>query len=105
MKFLTKQEFQSLSEPDKSEYYEELLQQRNEAVTASQLETLACEFAKIDYIDSREIASELIEEASHLLEADAKYARERAKKGFLVTLVILCAAVVIGSAVIIIGLL
>ncbi len=103
MKFLTKQEFQSLSEPEKSDYYEELLEERNESVTAMQLEALALEFVKIDYMNSREIAAELNAEAERLHEADARFAREKAKKGLLVTLIILCAAVVICSAVIIAG--
>ena len=103
MKFLTVQEFQSLSEPEKSDYYDELLEERNASVTAAQLETLAVEFHKIDYMDSRQIASELNAESEKLYEADRIYAKEKRKKGLLVSFVIVCAAVIIASAVVIIG--
>jgi hypothetical protein len=103
MKFLTVQEFQSLSEPDKSDYYDALLEERNSSVTAAQLETLAVEFHKIDYMDSRQIAAELKLEAEKLYEADRQYAIERTKKGLLITFVIICAAVLVASAVVVIG--
>ena len=49
MQFLTKQEFSVLSEAEKSDYYEALIEEKNEAVTVSQFETLMIEFEKLNY--------------------------------------------------------
>lgn len=104
MKFLTVQEFQALSEPEKSDYYEKLLAEREISATADQLAALAVEFFNIDYMDSREIAIELKLEAEKLYQADRDYAKERRKKGLLVSFIVICAAVIVASAVVIIGL-
>jgi hypothetical protein len=104
MKFLTKQEFQSLSEPEKSEYYESLMQLRVECVTAMQLDELSKEFFKLDYMDSLGISKELFDEAVALYAADAEYAKEKRKKGILISFIIVCAALLVASAVVIIGL-
>ncbi len=102
MKFLTKQEFQSLSEPEKSAYYDLLMEERIASVTAYQLETLAAEFAKIDYMNSAEITKELLNEAAVLYKADAEYMKEKRKKGIIISLIIICVAVLAASAGVII---
>jgi hypothetical protein len=73
------------------------------SVTAAQLDELSKEFLKLDYMDSKAIAKELFDEAVALYAADLEYAKEKRKKGILVTFVIICAAVVVASAVVIIG--
>lgn len=103
MKFLTKQEFQSLSESEKSAYYDSLMDERIESVTAQQIETLAGEFAKIDYMDSVEIAKALLKELSALYEADEQYTKEKRKKGLAISLIVICAAVLVATACVIIS--
>ncbi len=103
MKFLTKQEFQSLSESEKSTYYDRLMEERIASVTTQQIETLAGEFAKINYMDSVEIAKELLNELSALYKADEQYVKEKRKKGLAISLIIVCAAVLVATACIIIN--
>lgn len=104
MKFLSVQEFQSLSEPEKSAYYDSLMDERIASVTAQQIEILAAEFAKIDYMDSAAIAKELLSELYALYEADEQYSKEKRKKGLVISLIVVCVAVLAVAAGIIIRL-
>ena len=99
MVFLSKREFSNLSELQKSDYYNELLIEKNNALTVSQLEALIPEFEKLEYKDSIEMAEELELLAAAQRRADAKYNSEQRQKGLLITVLILCAAVLIASAV------
>ena len=103
MKFLSKHEFSVLSESEKSDYYEALIEEKNEAVTVSQFETLMIEFEKLNYKDSLQMAEELAILAENQRKADAVYAKEKRRKGLLISLLVICGFVLVTSAVIIIG--
>ena len=98
MVFLSKREFSNLSELQKSDYYDELLIEKNNALTVSQLEALIPEFEKLNYKDSIEMAEELELLAAAQRRADAKYTSEKRKRGLLITLLVVCAAVLVASA-------
>lgn len=103
MLYLSKQEFSQLSEQEKSDYYEQLLDEKNSAVTVAQTEALILEFEKLDYKDSDQIVDELILISAEQRKADAMYISEKRKKGLLISVLVVCAAVLVASAVVIIG--
>lgn len=103
MQFLSKQEFSVLSESEKSDYYEYLIEQKNEALTVSQFETLMIEFEKLNYKDSLEMAQELAALAENQRVSDALYAKEKRRKGVIISLLVICGVVLVTSAAIIIG--
>lgn len=103
MVFLTKREFSSLSELQKSVYYDELLNEKNNALTVDQLEALMPEFEKLDYKDSVEMVEELELLAAAQRKADARFNYEKRKKGLLISVLVLCAAVLLASAVAVIS--
>lgn len=103
MQFLSKHEFSILSEAEKSEYFETLINEKNQAVTVSQFETLKIEFEKLNYRDSALIAEELDALAEEQRKADDVYASEKRKKGLIISLLAICGVVLVASAVIIIG--
>lgn len=98
MVFLSKREFSRLSEPQKSDYYDELLDEKNNALTVSQLEALIPEFEKLNYKDSDEMAEELEFLAAAQRKADVKYNLEKRKKGLLIMVLVACAAVLVATA-------
>ena len=102
MQFLTKQEFSVLSEAEKSDYYEALIEEKNEAVTVSQFETLMIEFEKLNYKDSFKMVEELMLLAEKQREADMLYASERRRKGLIISLIAVCGVILIASAAIIV---
>ena len=99
MIFLSRQEFSQLSELQKSDYYDELLDEKNNAITVKQLEELIPEFKKINYKDSDLMAKELEELAIQQVEADNKYNIEKRKRGFFLSVAVICAAVLIASVI------
>ena len=97
MVFLSKREFSRLSELQKSDYYDELLDEKNNALTVSQLEALIPEFEKLNYKDSDEMAEELELLAAAQRKADARFSLEKRKKGLLIIVLCLCVAVLIAT--------
>lgn len=98
MAYITKSEFEALSETDRSEYYDKLREIRNEIFTAGDIEELAMAYGELgDYKNSLSHAKELSLIAQQQREADISYASEKRKKGFMIGAIVISGVVLLAA--------
>ncbi len=101
MKYLSKFEFNNLSDTEKQEYYEELRNEKNQAVTPDKMEEVGAAYEAIaGYYNASEFASDMRKAASRARAEEEKYRAEKRKKGLLLS--ILAVAIVVIVAVIVV---
>ena len=99
MKFMTKDEISVLSESQKSEYYTFLNKCMLDAHTVSEYEALIIEFEKLNYLDSDIIVTELRLLADKQKKVDFKESLKKVLKIALISLSVICCAVLVAVAI------
>lgn len=106
MNYLNKYEFLKLTEIEKKDYYDSLIDEKNEALTAKDMEELILAFEVLEgYGDSENLIKELKSSATKQRIQDKKYNFERKKKGFFIALASVAVVVLAVSVYIIITML
>ena len=106
MNYFTKFEFLKLTDIEKKDYYEALIDEKSEILTVKELDELILAFDVLEgYGDSANIVNELKKAAAKQRIQDKKYNSERKKKGFLIVLASVAVVVLAVSVYIIISML
>ena len=93
--YLDSEEFNALSDAEKSDYYDSLSKERKGALTAESKERVLKAYLELGkYRSAQHFASELSAEVEKQRIADAEYVQERKKKGIKV-ISLLCAAIAV----------
>lgn len=99
MTYISKSEFDILSDIDKNKYYEKLIAVKNSVFTAKDMDELAEAYEEIEaYKNAEGHAKELRYSAQEQRKEDLRYNLERRKKGILVTVMVV-ACFVLAAAV------
>ncbi len=102
MKYYSKLEFSKLDDDAKQEYYEALRAEKNEAITPDKMEEIASAYEAIaGYYNASEFARDLKNDAVKQRAANEKMRKEKRRKGILIIVGVLAAAVLIASITII----
>lgn len=106
MNYLNKYEFLKLSETEKTDYYDSLIDEKNEILTAKEMDELILAFEALEgYGDSENLIKELKSSAAKQRIQDKRYSSERKKKGLLIAFASVAVVVLAVSVYIIITML
>ena len=98
MTYISKSEFEILSDIDKNKYYEKLKNVKNSVFTAKDMDELAQAYEEIEsYKNAVGHAQELRRSAQEQRKEDLRYNLERRKKGIVITVMVLACFVLIAS--------
>ena len=98
MTYISKSEFDILSDIDKNTYYEKLRTVKDRVFTAKDMDDLAQAYEELQtYKNSFEHARELRISAGEQRKADVQYNAERRKKGLLISVMVIAGFVFAAS--------
>ncbi len=106
MNYLSRFEFLKLNDTEKKEYYDTLVDEKNEAVTVDMFEELILAFEALEgYGNSEHITDDIRKAAEKQRVQDNIYRNERKKKGLLMGVVAVATVVLVATVCIIVSML